>query len=179
MCPDGTVLSAYLDEELEAPWRASVEEHLATCRDCAAAVRRLQALRAELRSEAEPDFVDAMARTRNALASYPPPRAGRWRPVSVPLPVAALAACLVVLLGCALVLTVLRPWDVSTVRITATPTGIRQFEVSGDPEDVRKILEVLNSGAVDRSVTIEIPKDFRFTAFGEPEIRPALQRSSP
>lgn len=177
MCPEEGVLSAYLDGELLSPWLDAVEEHLSGCGICAARLERLRAVGQRLRAETEPDFVDAMARTRNALSSHLASGAGRWRPVSVPLPLAALVACLVLLLGAALVLTTVRPWETSTVRITASPTGIRQFEIRGDPDDIRKILEVLNREAVDRTVTIEIPKHFQFASFGEPELRPALQRS--
>jgi hypothetical protein len=176
MCPEEGVLSAYLDGELLSPWKDTVEEHVAGCRICAAALERLRVLGQRLHAEREPDFVDAMARTRNALASGPPAGTGRRRPVSIPLPLAALAASLVLLLGGALVLTIIRPWETSSVRITDSPTGMRQFEIRGDPEDIRKILEVLNRDAVDRSVTIEIPKGFVFASFGEPELRPALQR---
>jgi hypothetical protein len=178
MCPEEGVLSAYLDGELLPPWRDTVEAHLSGCGICAAKLARLRVVERRLHEEAEPDFVDAMARTRNALAFRLVSGTGRWRLLSIPLPLAALAACLVLLLGGALVLTTLRPWETSTVRITASPTGIRQFEIKGDPEDIRKILEVLNRESVDRTVTIEIPKDFQFASFGEPELRPALQRSA-
>jgi anti-sigma factor RsiW len=178
MCPERGVLSACLDGELEPRWKASLEEHLAGCPACSAVLAELEATRRRLAAEEEPDLVDAMARVRNSLVSRSPVRPRRWRPLAIPVPVAALAAGLVLILGGALVLAALRPWETSTVRFTASPTGIRQFEIKGNPEDIRKILEVLNGPAVDRTVTFDIPKIFRLTPFGEPQLRPALERST-
>jgi anti-sigma factor RsiW len=177
MCPEGGVLSAYLDGELEDPWRSSVEAHIALCRACASTIERLRAVRERLAREEEPDLVDAMARVRNSLVSRLPVPSRRWRSVVIPAPIAALAACLVLLLGGGLVLSALRPWETSTVRFTSSPTGIRQFEIKGNPEDVRKILAALNTDAVDSVITLDIPSDFRLAPFGEPELFPAVQRS--
>jgi anti-sigma factor RsiW len=178
MCPEAGVLSAYLDGELEARWMTSVEEHLRQCGSCAAKFGRMAEMSGRLRTEDDPELVDTMARVRNSLEARAPTRTSRWRAVQVPAPIVALAASLVVLLGAALALATFRPWDTSTVRFTASPTGIRQFEIKGNAEDIRKILDALNKDAVDRRVTLEIPKAFPLAVFGEPELRPAVQRSA-
>jgi anti-sigma factor RsiW len=164
MCPEAGVLSAYLDGELEARWMTSVEEHLRQCGSCAAKFGRMAEMSGRLRTEDDPELVDTMARVRNSLEARAPTRTSRWRAVQVPAPIVALAT--------------FRPWDTSTVRFTASPTGIRQFEIKGNAEDIRKILDALNKDAVDRRVTLEIPKAFPLAVFGEPELRPAVQRSA-
>lgn len=181
MCPEGGVLSAYLDGELEAPWKASVEAHVAGCPACAVALERLRSVRERLKGDEEPELVETMARVRNALAARIATPSHRWRSITVPLPLAAIAACLVLLLGGGLVLSAFRRPDTSPVRLTLSPTGFVQLETEVPAEDVRKLLDALNGGGADRTVVLspEIPEGYRLIPLGEPELLPAVQRSSP
>ncbi len=127
--------------------------------------------------EPEPQYVDAMARVRTAVASEITPRTSphtMWtHRLAVPLPLAALAAGVLVVLCAGLVLS-MAGRGVSTVRFTAAPTGVTQFEIEGDPEDVWKLLQALNQGSPDRIVTFDIPRDYQLVRLGVPELRPAV-----
>ena len=179
MCPERGILSAYLDAEIEEPWIGRVEAHLADCASCRFALETLRSIRARVLSEEEPDLVDAMVRVRNAIATRAPFAVRRWRLLSIPLPLAVAAAGLVLALGAAFVVSLVRPYEPSTVRFTASPTGIRQFEIEGKPDDIHRLLKLLNRDAEERIVTFDIPKDYRLTPLGDPQFRSAVQTESP
>ena len=100
-----------------------------------------------LREEPLSDWQAPLERVRRALRTQtPPPRRETpvWgRKVSVPLPVAALAAALVLIFGAALAVTQLRP-HVGLVRITKAPAGrhgdtdFRSHLGAGDAAEVRR-----------------------------------------
>ena len=50
MCVDDELLSAYLDGELQEPWRTQVEQHLHYCSACKNRFEQLKALDAKLQS---------------------------------------------------------------------------------------------------------------------------------
>ena len=50
MCPDRDLISAYVDGEVPSPWRERLEEHLASCADCAAVVDGYRELGERLRA---------------------------------------------------------------------------------------------------------------------------------
>jgi anti-sigma factor RsiW len=92
------LLSAYVDRELDVVTSLQFETHLDTCRDCAAAVERAEALRAAIGSAAlayaaPPDLA---ARIRTAIRREARPRAEllqrAWRWTSIPAAAAAAAA---------------------------------------------------------------------------------------
>jgi hypothetical protein len=120
-----------------------------------------------------------MVRVRNAISTRAPFAARRWRLLSIPLPLVVAAAGLVLALGAALVLSVVRPYEPSIVRFTASATGIRQFEIEGKPDDIHKLLKLLNRYSDERIVTFDIPKDYRLTPLGDPQFRSAVQTESP
>ena len=179
MCPERGILSAYLDAEIQEPWKSKVEAHLNECASCRFALQMLQSVRARILSEEEPDLVDAMVHVRNAISARAPFAVRRRRLVSVPLPVAVAAAGIVLVLGAVLALSVFRPNEPSTVRFTASTTGIRQFEIEGKPDDIHRLLKLLNRDADERTVTFDIPKNYRLTPLGDPQFRSAVQRESP
>ena len=98
-------LSAYFDDELAAPKRAEVAEHLQSCADCAAALARIRSLSTLAREFPDPipgDLWPAIAcELVPTLAQPASQRSGgingatrfRWR---WPLAVAAIAASLLI-----------------------------------------------------------------------------------
>jgi anti-sigma factor RsiW len=48
MCPDETLLTAYLDDEVPSPWKERIEAHLDQCARCRDRVAQYRALRAAL-----------------------------------------------------------------------------------------------------------------------------------
>ena len=109
MCPDRDLVSAYTDGEVPSPWRERLEEHIASCRDCADLAASYADLSASLRAEAESGEAAALARCRvrlDALLAEMPASAPRavprlsgmrvdlGRSISLPLPFAAAVALL-------------------------------------------------------------------------------------
>jgi anti-sigma factor RsiW len=100
-CQETTaLLSAYVDRELDVASSLAMDAHLATCRDCAAAVERAEALRTAIRSaalsypappELAPRVRAALRRDGRARGAALTPWAWRWASV----PAAAFAAAAV------------------------------------------------------------------------------------
>jgi anti-sigma factor RsiW len=87
--PDELVLLSYVEEELDAPARRDVVEHLVACRTCADQVRRLEAGRDALQAAPLLELADAR---RAEILSALPDRPDPWRlfrPVKRALVVAA------------------------------------------------------------------------------------------
>jgi len=49
MCPDETLLTAYVDDEVPSPWTERIEMHLGQCERCRSRVAQYRALRSALR----------------------------------------------------------------------------------------------------------------------------------
>ena len=89
MACDLTLISAYLDNELNEPERMDLEAHLKTCPACAAELRQLREARAfVLRLPAEPGFHDAL------MARVAAEEARRARRVWMSVAAAAAVVCL-------------------------------------------------------------------------------------
>lgn len=170
MCPDQDVLSAYLDGELPDRWRTTVDHHVQGCAACAARLAGLRTLSGLLAADDVPGLDPAMSRVRAVLGAVPRPfRAGRWRLITVPMPLAVAAAALVMILGGALVFSLARPpWTQFSASRVMEP----------DQDGIAKLLEHLNADAGERTVVFEIPADYHFATFGEPELQPAPQRAA-
>jgi anti-sigma factor RsiW len=97
--PDELDLLAFVEEELDAPRKAAVAEHVAACPGCAESVRRLETARFALRSA---PLLELPRENREAALATLPERSMRrgwsWRPRLV-LPVLAAAAVAAVVAG--------------------------------------------------------------------------------
>ena len=109
MCPDETLLTAYVDGEVPSPWKERIEEHLRDCDRCRTRVAGYRALRDRLR---EGDVIAAdrlgaaAARVRAGLSEgprrasilerFPALAALGSRRISVPLPLLAASLLLFV-----------------------------------------------------------------------------------
>ena len=67
MCPDRDLISAFVDGEVPSPWRERIEEHLASCGDCASLASGYAALGERLRADPLADEAAALARGRARL----------------------------------------------------------------------------------------------------------------
>ncbi len=178
MCPDRHILSAYLDGELEPPWDKAVAEHLAVCQACSLLYERLAQASRALREESPADWRAPMERVRLALRTHtPPPRRepSVWeRRVSVPLPVAALAAALVLLFGITLAVTQLRP-RIGLVRITKAPAGGTEIQISAPISELETLLKSVGAEDSAREDVILLPKNVRLLPVGEPRMGKAAE----
>jgi anti-sigma factor RsiW len=50
MCPDETLLTAYVDDEVPSPWKERIEMHLEQCGRCRDRVAQYRALKAALQA---------------------------------------------------------------------------------------------------------------------------------
>ena len=173
MCPDRDIISAYLDGEIEAPWDSAIAEHLASCPACTLLHARLAETRRILKEEQLPDWHAPMEHVRKALRAYtPPPHRGVpvWeRRVSISLPVATLAAALVLFLGAMLLVTQLRP-RVGLVRITKAPAGGTEIQIAAPISELETLLKSVGADDTAREDVILLPKNMRLLPVGAPRM---------
>jgi anti-sigma factor RsiW len=181
MCPDRDLVSAYIDGEVPSPWRERLEEHIASCPDCAALAAGYSALGDKLRAE-EPGESAVLARGRERLeallvgipeaaaAGRSPPKLARasWRhSISMPLPLAAAAALLVILLGGATTMLALKPAKGPSIQAVASG---ELSPKQAQPASMDELLRYLNSSDGQVTLTINLPTDTTFGSAGKPVI---------
>jgi anti-sigma factor RsiW len=192
MCPDRDLISAYVDGEVPSPWRERLEEHFASCSDCAALLTSYSGLGERLRADSveEPAAeAAAVARGRSRLDALlagrpellsPARRPSRlfdpsvWRrSVSLPLPLALAAALLVLFLGGAASVLAFKPsvgrvaiQTVASSEIAPPPMGAQQAQ----PASMDELLRYLSSGDGQVTLTINLPTGTTFGSAGKPVI---------
>jgi predicted anti-sigma-YlaC factor YlaD len=178
MCPDRQIISAYLDGEIDSPWDTAIAEHLASCQACRSLHARLAETRRALKEEPAADWHAPMERVRRALRAETPPRRHEpavWeRRVSLPLPVVALAAALVLFFGITLALTQLRP-RIGLVRITKAPAGGTEIQISAPISELETLLKSVGAEDTAREDVILLPKNVRLLPVGEPRMGKAAE----
>jgi len=92
----------------------------------------------------------------------------------MPLPVAALAAALVLFLGIAFVFTQLRP-RVGLVRITRAPAGGTEIQISAPISELETLLKSVGAEDSAREDVILLPKNVRLLPVGEPRMGKAAE----
>jgi len=77
------LIEGYLDDELDAAARAQVEEHLATCADCAETSARLTRMKSDIRAEAP--YYDAPPQLRQSILKSlrEEDRPARWHSIGI------------------------------------------------------------------------------------------------
>jgi len=164
MCPDTTLLAAYVDGEVPSPWDERIEEHLHECEQCRARVAQYRGLSARLR---EGDRIDAVrlgasvARVRARVAAGPrrvalldriPALAALGsRRVSVPLPLLAASLLLFVFFaGLGLGLFGFRAHGGSALALST------KLPVSGN-SNIESLVSTLSQTDPSQFVTIQAP----------------------
>lgn len=173
MCPDRTMLSAYIDGEIGVPWDEAIAAHAASCVRCGAILDGLRETRQALHGEGEPDWKGPMERVRRGILAHaaarqaPPPL---WRRmVLVPIPLAALAAVFVLCLGVALAIALFRP-NVGLVRITKVPTGVTEIQIAAPIGDLEALIRLIGGEDPSNEDIITLPKNLRLIPVGEPRM---------
>jgi len=186
MCPDRDLLSAHADGEVPSPWRERLDEHIASCPDCAAVVAGYGSLREALLTVPEPGESAALERGRarlDALLAAMPAQAPKaafglaaagavyrrafGRSVSLPLPLAAAAALLVLFLGGATAVLALRPEHSMPMPAVASGDLDRRL---AKPASMDELLRFLNSSDGQVQLTINLPSGATFGSAGSPVI---------
>ncbi len=178
MCPDRQIISAYLDGEIDSPWDTAIAEHLVACESCRALHATLAETSRILKAETVADWHVPMERVRRELRARTLPRRREplvWeRRVSVPLPVAALAAALVLFLGVSFAVTQLRP-RICLVRITKAPAGGTEIQISAPISELETLLKSVGAEDAAREDVILLPKNVRLLPIGEPRMGKAAE----
>jgi hypothetical protein len=184
MCPDHQILSVYLDGELPSPWKEKLENHLGRCAPCR---ERLESYRNMSRAlggnghagDAPAAAHDALlkgAQERVWLKLQAPVEAAFsrgpaiWRrSVSVPFPLAAAAAALLILtLG---VLVFRQLFFTGPVQESLMAGGV-DLEVHdiAPVSDMSGVLQYLGSQDTGDIVILRLPESRNFMSSGEPRI---------
>ncbi len=164
MCPDTTLLTAYVDGEVPSPWNERIEAHLRECDRCSARVAEYRMLSARLK---EGDTIDTlrlsasvarvragiMARPRRSsiLDRFPALAALGTKRVSVPLPLLAASLLLLVFFaGLGLGLFGFRSHVGSALALST------KLPVSGN-SNIESLVSTLSQTDPSQFVTIQAP----------------------
>ncbi len=171
MCPGGETLSAYLDNEVEGPWKEVIEEHLTLCLSCKHKIDEMIFTREQLALESVPDFRDSQERGRSYLAVLNSiEQVSFWRRrVALPLPAAAAAILLLIILGFSTLLLSLRT-DYRVMSIRTQPSGSAEVLVTAPIDDLERILKSLELNRSRQEIIIQLPKELNFFVVGEAEM---------
>ena len=174
-CPKPDLLSAFSDGEIESPWSERIKEHLETCPRCRLTLTQLGSLRRVLLADEEPAAQGPLERSRERLLSSQAlrlrhPRRTLWRR-RVSMPVPAIGAMLVVLLGMGGLLIFLgtRP-NFPFMSIKRQPSGVTEVQVAAPIEDLEQLLKSLDQEPGNQQIIITLPEDAEFLQFGEPRM---------
>ncbi len=173
MCPDRDILSAYIDGEIGVPWDEAIAAHTASCARCRAILDGLHETREALHREGEPDWKDPMERVRRGILAHAAARQAPspfWRrKVPVPIPLAALAATIVLCLGVALAVVLFRS-NVGLVRITKAPAGGTEIQIAAPIGDLEALIRSIGGEDPSKEDIITLPKNVRLIPVGEPRM---------
>ncbi|HEY9593689.1 MAG TPA: hypothetical protein VHE79_04380 [Spirochaetia bacterium] len=174
MCPDRDVLSAWIDGEVSSPWNRVIADHIASCQRCAAEHERLLSVRRALREEPAPDFTASMERVRRRLLAPAPTVVDEtpavWRRhVSLPLPVAVLAAVMLVTLGVAVAIMATRT-NMGYVRVTRAPSSGTEYQFTVPYDRVEALLKSVGGGDASIESVMTLPKNMKLTPVGQPRM---------
>jgi anti-sigma factor RsiW len=191
MCPDRDLISAYVDGEVPSPWSERLEDHLGSCPGCAALAKSYALLGEDLRAETSDlafgnaassgaAFDAAVARGRERLDDLLAalPSSGpelqeralkRRRSISMPLPLAAAAAVLVILLGGATTVLAVRPGKSLPSQAMASGELIPRQSLA-QPASMEELLHYLDSSQGQVTLTINLPTNAAFGSASQPVI---------
>ena len=98
-----------------------------------------------------------------------------WRrAVAVPLPVAVLAAVLLLTLGVSLALTIVRT-NIGFVRITRAPAGGTEYQFAVPVDKVEALLKSVGGGDASLEDVMTLPKNVKLIPVGEPRMGKAAE----
>lgn len=188
MCPDPSLISAFVDDEVPSPWKERLAAHVAACPACEKRVRGYAGLRQVLvalpAGGAGEDEAAILARIENRLgarlgqrleapSSLPkaetPVRAAKTSPLwhrslRLPLPLAAAAAALMVFLAglaAAGYIRPIRPVVQSLAAAQIAPTAAQ-------PASMEALIHYLETQDAKVNLTIELPSGDTLSSSGKP-----------
>ncbi|MBN1410288.1 MAG: zf-HC2 domain-containing protein [Spirochaetales bacterium] len=182
MCPDFETLSAFFDNEIEAPHDRQIEEHIRSCAACQAKLEEYKQLSEMMAGDPEPDFAAGMEAVRLSAHSLSRIKKVKtvpfWqRRINIPVPALGLAALFVVFLGVVSVLNLTRTADASFAMKTRPDSSIyTEDKIPVEDQDLEKIMKALEGQDLNREVIFHIPDESKTFNFGEPALIKASDR---
>jgi hypothetical protein len=172
-CPNGDLLSAFFDGEVEPPWAERIRKHIEECERCRKEVGRLEMLSRLLQADEEPGFEEHLERTRAGLAQDPRAKLRKpsfWRArIRIPAPAAAAVLLLVLGLGGLLVYLGTKP-SFPFMSIRRAPSGVTEVQVAAPVENLEQLLKSLDRQLVNQEIIFNLPEDTTFIMIGEPKM---------
>ena len=173
MCPDPEILSAYFDGEVASPWWKQIALHVTTCELCRAQLSRMNETRRLLKQEEAQEWRAPMERVRRRILAHVPyerQRVSAWkRQVSLPLPVAALAAALLLTFGVTLAILATRS-NMGYIRVTRAPAGGTEYQFAVPYDKVEALLKSMGGADASIESVMTIPKSVKLIPVGEPRM---------
>ncbi len=173
MCPDREILSAYFDDEIPAPWKREVSAHVDSCQRCRAILAGLEQTHHALAHEDEHAWRAPMERVRRRILAHAPlvrPRISAWRrQVSLPLPLAILAAALILTFGISLAALAMRQ-NMGYIRVTKAPAGGTEYQFAVPYDKVEALLKSMGGADANIESVMTIPKSVKLVPVGEPRM---------
>ena len=164
MCPESSLLSSYVDNEIGAAEARCVERHVAECRPCREQLRAYQTVSHALLESREPDVSaagDRIWRRLDMVGSALRRQASFWtRGVRVPAPVAV-----ALMAGVTLIITSVAMW----ARVNDT---LPVFDSAAERAPVGAIAVAAQpvSWLEQGAIVIQLPTESQFTQRGMPTI---------
>ncbi|HTO22549.1 MAG TPA: zf-HC2 domain-containing protein [Spirochaetia bacterium] len=173
MCPDREILSAYFDGEVSDPWARQIAEHVSGCGSCRAWLAGLDGTRRVLAEERLLEWRAPMERVRRRILAHHPverPRVSIWRrQMTLPVPVAGLAAALLLILGISLAVVSTRQ-DLGYIRITQAPAGGTEYQFAVPYDKVEALLKSVGGSDAAIESVMTIPKNVKLVPVGQPRM---------
>jgi predicted anti-sigma-YlaC factor YlaD len=173
MCPDREILSAYFDGEIPARWGREIAAHVATCSTCHARLSEMRDTRSLMMGEDVQAWRAPMERVRRRILAHVPverQRISPWRrQVALPLPVAALAAALLLTFGITLAILATRT-NMGYIRVTKAPAGGTEYQFAVPYDKVEALLKSMGGADANIESVMTIPKSVKLIPVGEPRM---------
>jgi len=169
MCPDYEILSAYMDGEIENPWKEKIKTHLQECSACREKLSAFQNLHTMLQEDTEPDYNPSMYRVKERLESSPWALKKKTLPfwkkrLLIPVPIAAIAATVLICLGTVISVTVA---NLNPAKTNGTAVVVEKKTTQED--ELATIIKLMENTDFNNEVTIQLPTVSRFSISGEPQ----------
>ncbi len=193
MCPKDEIISAYLDGEVETPWKEKLKEHFSECSKCAKRLSEIQSISYLLKQDKEPDCQPALQRVHRRIYFHSSESTHRiggqqekdlpfWRRrVHIPMPAAVLLSVVLFILFASFFFFMGQNntqmahkgpelYNSQPIQVTVPIEGL-------EAGDLEVLLKLLNNKDFSQEVLMELPEDSQFTVFGEPEFGdPKIER---
>lgn len=159
-CPDKDLYSAYVDGELESPWKEKIEAHLASCEKCSVIVDSYKKMSLKLSENSFPEldldgsFLKLYAKRQDCLKRMEinKNKPTSWFYKSNKIPVPALAAA-------ALFLFMLTPIIVLSTRESLDPSGAVTATEFKSVDSIVSDLKPVNKFKLNVSNVLGVNKD--------------------